>query len=523
MVQLVTMLMLQFVYFHVALSVVFLFRSICAIAKKYNSLIDLIVKICYICVREIPAFSHMHKTEVKNGKTLQVGYIKPHPLVRNWYKTVSGHGSEMSFSSLMLPSIVPPRPWSRWRDGGYLLTPVAISRVERHKDAFQHHAALDRHNSQLLPVLDALNYVSSCAWTINKAMFDVVMQIFKSGGDDSLGIPSSTLPEIPEIPKDEMDQSRLMFLRRQQRLAKKDRNEKNSLRMDMIYRLSLAHYFQDEIFWLPSNMDFRGRAYTVAPHLSHLGSDVARCLLVFAHGKRLGDKGLDWLKLQIANCQGTVKKVTIAERVNYTTEMMKEVFNSADHPLDGRGWWQKADDPLQCLAACKEIVNAIRSGDPKNFISHLPIHQDGACNGLQHFATLGRDQIGAEQVNVAPADVPRDVYASTANLVEQLRAKDAAEGVVIAQKLEGKVNRKVIKQTVMTITYGVTLVGGREQIAKQLKEQDAVHAEDLWAASCYLVKAVFSSLTEMFGRARQIQVSTHNYLTHPCTVSYDGC
>jgi hypothetical protein len=58
---------------------------------------------------------------------------------------------------------------------------------------------------------------------------------------------------------------------------------------------------------------------------------------------------------------------------------------------------------------------------------------------------------------------------------------------------------------------------------KQLKEQDAVHAEDLWAASCYLVKAVFSSLTEMFGRARQIQVSTHNYLTHPCTVSYDGC
>lgn len=43
--------------------------------------------------------------------------------------------------------------------------------------------------------------------------------------------------------------------------------------------------------------------------------------------------------------------------------------------------------------------------------------QDGSCNGLQHYAALGRDQAGAEQVNVAPADVPQDVYSGTAKLV----------------------------------------------------------------------------------------------------------
>ena len=40
---------------------------------------------------------------------------------------------------------------------------------------------------------------------------------------------------------------------------------------------------------------------------------------------------------------------------------------------------------------------------------------------------------------------------------------------MIAQVLEGKVSRKVVKQTVMTTVYGVTRFGARLQIAKQLK------------------------------------------------------
>lgn len=63
------------------------------------------------------------------------------------------------------------------------------------------------------------------------------------------------------------------------------------------------------------------------------------------------------------------------------------------------------------LATCMEISNAIRSGDPENFISHLPVHQDGSCNGLQHYAALGRDEYGGKQVNVLPSDRPEDVYA----------------------------------------------------------------------------------------------------------------
>lgn len=56
--------------------------------------------------------------------------------------------------------------------------------------------------------------------------------------------------------------------------------------------------------------------------------------------------------------------------------------------------------------------------------------------------------------------------------VEEFRARDAASGMKIAQVLEGFISRKVVKQTVMTVVYGVTRYGGRLQIEKRLKEID---------------------------------------------------
>jgi DNA-directed RNA polymerase len=51
------------------------------------------------------------------------------------------------------------------------------------------------------------------------------------------------------------------------------------------------------------------------------------------------------------------------------------------------------------------------------------------------------------------------------------------------------VDRKLVKQTVMTSVYGVTYVGARDQIKKRLKERCAI-ADDsqLFAAACYAAK-----------------------------------
>ena len=64
-----------------------------------------------------------------------------------------------------------------------------------------------------------------------------------------------------------------------------------------------------------------------------------------------------------------------------------------------------------------EINRALKSPNPEEYMTGFPVHQDGSCNGLQHYAALGRDQIGAESVNLYPSDTPQDVYSNVAALV----------------------------------------------------------------------------------------------------------
>lgn len=278
-----------------------------------------------------------------------------------------------------------------------------------------------------------------------------------------------------------------------------------SLWCDCLYKLSIANHLRDRIFWLPHNLDFRGRVYSVPPHLQHLGGDKSRGLLLFAVGKPLGPKGLQWLKTHLINLTGLMKKSSIEERIEFADQVMPEILDSADHPLEGRRWWTQSDDPWQTLACCKEIASAVRSPDPEKFLSHFPVHQDGSCNGLQHYAALGRDQHGGQSVNLVPFDRPQDVYAEVAGLVEEERKKDADNGVTVAKVLDGFVKRKVVKRTVMTFVYGVTRFGARLQILKELKDMDDFPKDMEWLASAYLMFQIFASIEKMFTATREIQ------------------
>lgn len=91
--------------------------------------------------------------------------------------------------------------------------------------------------------------------------------------------------------------------------------------------------FRDKIFWLPHNMDFRGRVYPIPPHLTHLGSDLARSILIFALKKPLGPDGLDWLKLHAINLTGLKKKESVNARLNYANEILDDILDSAENPL----------------------------------------------------------------------------------------------------------------------------------------------------------------------------------------------
>nr|XP_060641053.1 DNA-directed RNA polymerase, mitochondrial [Anolis sagrei ordinatus] len=443
----------------------------------------------------IPVLYHVYS--FRSGR--QIGFIRPHPILTRLL--LDAAETSLAFETFVIPMLCPPVPWVSPHFGAYVFAPTKLMRYV--EGAHQHQILLDRcPSSNLHPVMDSLNQLGNCPWKVNGPILDVVISIFNEKGDEKLDIP----PPPSEAPQPSTGGPlSKAALKREVARCRKKAVEMYSLRMDALYKLSIAKHMKDRVFWFPHNMDFRGRTYPCPPHFNHLGSDLTRALLLFAEGRPLGSHGLDWLKIHLINLTGLKKRNSLQERLTYANEIMADILDSADHPLTGRKWWMNTDEPWQALACCMEIAKATRAPDPTAFISHFPVHQDGSCNGLQHYAALGRDVVGAASVNLTPCDVPQDVYNVVAQQVEVFRKRDAAAGIKTAQLLEGFIGRKVVKQTVMTVVYGVTRYGGRLQIEKRLKEIDDFPQEYVWEASHYLVQQVFSSLKEMFSGTREIQ------------------
>ncbi|XP_055958306.1 DNA-directed RNA polymerase, mitochondrial [Patella vulgata] len=449
-----------------------------------------------------PAFFSIYRTS--NYKTFEE--IKPHPDVIKLHK--EAQLDDLDFNMSDMPMLVPPVPWLSLNHGGTLLSTTKLIRLP--ELAFNQMDRLQQlGTNQINAVLDSLNTLSACAWIINKTVLDLVIDLFNTKGNVDLDIPPpvTEFPALTKYPRDfkSLSPGQKAKLHRERNQIKQKRSEMFSLWCTELYRLSIANRFRDEIFWFPHNLDFRGRTYPTPPHFNHLGSDLARSLLIFAKGKPLGERGLDWLKIHLVNLTGFKKRCSNDERLAFANEMLDEIQDSADNPFTGDCWWQTSDEPWQTLACCIEITNAIRSPDITKYISHFPVHQDGSCNGLQHYAALGRDQSGAESVNLSPFSKPQDVYSDVAEMVERQRSKDAAEGNMTAIVLEGFVRRKVIKQTVMTTVYGVTKYGARLQIIRQLKDIPDMPQEYTSQAASYLTEKTFLCLQEMFTATKGIQ------------------
>ena len=132
----------------------------------------------------------------------------------------------------------------------------------------------------------------------------------------------------------------------------------------------------EESFYYPHNLDFRGRAYPMHPHLNHFGSDLCRGLLEFSEGRKVGESGLFWMKIHVANLYaGGVEKLSHEERLLFVENHLDDIFDSAERPLEGWRWWMNAEDPLQCLAACFSLHDVLKCSSPLSAVSHLPIHQ----------------------------------------------------------------------------------------------------------------------------------------------------
>jgi DNA-directed RNA polymerase len=367
--------------------------------------------------------------------------------------------------------------------------------IMRAKDSFEQlpylKAAIEAGHAE--PILHGLDVLSSTPWKINRRVFDVMLSSWNAGRGIA-SIPASeenSVYKFPEKPDASVDpRSRSDYVNEYKQVLlqqKKDHGE----RCKVNYTLEVARSFLHDTFYIPHNMDFRGRCYPVPPYLSPVGDDLNRGLLLFAEGRELGETGLRWLQIHLANVYG-YDKLSFNERARFAEDHIDDILDSADKPLDGRQWWLQAEDPWQCLATCFELADVLRSPDPKKFVSHFPVHQDGTCNGMQHYAALGGDIRGARAVNLEDGDRPADIYTRVVEIVNKVIEGDKKLGHEMALHIKEPLTRKVVKQTVMTTVYGVTFIGARDQIAKQLATRTDIEKKHIFTVSSYIAKTVSS-------------------------------
>nr|TKR97289.1 DNA-directed RNA polymerase family protein [Populus alba] len=454
-----------------------------------------------------PAFRHRFKTLSKNpGQKIvkKYGVIECDPLILTGLDGTAKHMLIPYF-----PMLVPPKKWKGYDKGGHLFLPSYIMRT--HGSRQQQVAVRSVPGKQMQKVFEALDTLGNTKWRVNRRLLDVVERIWTSGGNIAGLVDREDIP-IPEKPSSD-DLTEIQKWKWSVRKAKKINQERHSQRCDIELKLSVARKLKDEEgFYYPHNLDFRGRAYPMHPHLTHLSSDLCRGVLEFEEGRPLGKSGLRWLKIHLANLySGGVEKLSHDGRLAFVENHLSEIFDSAKNPVNGKRWWLKAEDPFQCLAACINLSEALSSASPHTVISHLPIHQDGSCNGLQHYAALGRDSLEAAAVNLVAAEKPSDVYSEIAVRVHEIIRRDSNKDpatnphALLAKILVDQVDRKLVKQTVMTSVYGVTYVGAREQIKRRLEEKGHITDDRLlFSAACYTAKVTLTALGELFQAARDI-------------------
>ncbi|KRX08397.1 hypothetical protein PPERSA_08596 [Pseudocohnilembus persalinus] len=405
-----------------------------------------------------------------------------------------------------LPMIFKPAKWKDSEVGGYYKRPTNLMRLPEVRTQENMQALKYTKLKQLYEILDI---VGSTQWRINKKVLYLMEELWEEGGGVAR-IPKKNIDTKNFVYEFQLKETRSQAERKRLERKIQDQKDDHSLRCDFNLKLNQAQAFKNvSKIYFPHNIDFRGRIYPIPPHLNHMGDDRCRGLLEFAEGKRLGKNGLWWLKVHVSNLWGN-DKASFDERYQWIEENLDYILKIGRDPLKHRDWLDK-EDSWQAISAIMDLTEAIDSGDPENFISHMHVHQDGSCNGLQHYAALGRDIEGGRQVNLINSERPGDLYTHVAKMVQKKVEQHAMQPDhkfhEIAIKLSGNIARKTIKQTVMTSVYGVTFIGARQQIFKQLKDKSFLNHDDneSYLASHYLASQTLEAIKDLFQSATYIK------------------
>lgn len=422
----------------------------------------------------------------------------------------------------LCPTIIPPKPWESYEEGGYygeLQSSTSLLRLRDQRTAFGKRYLKKLGQMELASVRKAINSIQATPWKINAKILEVMQRIVELGGGRA-GIPYINEAPKPMILPENPSEEQLKDYRKVMVGYYKDETSRKSLALRAIGNIKTAEEFSkyDQIYF-PCNMDFRGRVYPL-PSFSFQGDDLNKGLILFADAPACEDmEDIDWLAVHGANLAG-VDKVSYDDRKQWVKDNEQDILASAIDPL-GHTFWMNQDEPCQFLAFCFEWQAwktwETKHSSPKGFVSGIPIAFDGTCSGLQHFSAILRDPVGGAAVNLLPSDKPNDIYGVVAAKVNEAIAQDLKTGTIddvvdtkikfgtktLAQvwHMHG-VTRKVTKRSVMTLAYGSKEYGFRDQIYEDIiskdmqeqKENSVFSDANCWQASAYMAKLIWNAV-----------------------------
>ena len=312
-----------------------------------------------------------------------------------------------------------------------------------------------------------INTLQNTEWRVNHKVFAVVQNLWKAGREVGTIPPydQNDLLSMGEYPAEGTKLEQHEWIdEKSRRWAKWAKNEASRLQMTL--RMQECSKLKPFILWHAYCCDFRGRYYSDSYLLHPQGADLDKALIMAAEPVAIQSKDLYWVKVNLANLMG-VDKVSFDNRVEWVDSQMVLWREVVDDPEGTSDIWEdnapKKNTSFQRLAAIFDLIMAIDEGK-----SQVPVQLDGACNGIQHWAAMTRDENIGTQVNLIPTDKPNDVYQLVADGCTALCVDEPNPWrIKFLEHYNGCIPRKVPKRSVMCDPYGISDHSVRQYVLQE--------------------------------------------------------
>lgn len=278
------------------------------------------------------------------------------------------------------------------------------------------------------PDLPAPRKLQEQSWQISPLMVEIVQEIYRRGNSPLLPPPEDLpKPPRPQVLIDEEDyeggtmdpnhSDKFRMALKEYRIASnwtyKANRSNTGKRLGYLRSLADLTACPEGDFYLPTNVDFRGRVYYSPTTVSPQGPEHARCCIIFGSDQEGGDVDHQWVSAALVAYYGEGLNEDIIRKVR-------------QDPIGNRALWETCKKPWQFLQACVH-----------RYDSCLPLSLDASNHGLQLMAALTKDPAAMDITNLTSA-VKRDIYSEIGNAV-----------------LPG-LPRDTWKHPVMTLPYGAS-------------------------------------------------------------------